>query len=138
MAVITDTVADVNDIHPTNKEDVGKRLALWALAKDYGHDIVYSGPLYKSMGVEGGKIRIRFYHVGGGLVSSDGKALTWFEIAGANKKFVEADAKIDGDMVVVSSDSVDSPVAVRFGWDQLAQPNLFNKEGLPASPFITE
>jgi sialate O-acetylesterase len=138
MAVITD-VGNIRDIHPTNKQAVGHRLALWALAKTYGHkDLVYSGPLYKSMKVEGSKIRIAFDHVGGGLASRDGKPPSWFQIAGEDRKFVEAKAEIDGDAVVVSSEQVSRPVAVRFGWNELAEPNLMNKDGLPASPFRTD
>jgi sialate O-acetylesterase len=138
MAVTVD-IGNINDIHPRNKQDVGKRLALWALAKVYGKDkIVYSGPLYKSMKAEGNKIRLSFDHVGSGLTSRDSKDLNWFMIAGEDKEFVEAKAVIDGDTVVVSSDKVKNPVAVRFGWDELAEPNLSNKEGLPASPFRTD
>jgi len=138
MAVTVD-IGNINDIHPRNKQDVGKRLALWALAKVYGKGkIVYSGPLYKSMKAEGDKIRLSFDHVGSGLVSRDGEELSWFTIAGEDKEFVEAKAIIDGDTVIVSSDEVKKPVAVRFGWDELAEPNLSNKEGLPASPFRTD
>ena len=98
MAVTTDLVHNINDIHPNNKKDVGNRLALWALAKDYGKkDLVYSGPLYKSMKVEGDKIRLQFAHVGGGLKSRDDKPLSEFEIAAADGKFVAAEAVIDGD-----------------------------------------
>ncbi len=123
---------------PTNKQDVGKRLALWALARTYGvKDLVYSGPLYKSMKIDGNAIRVSFDHVGGGLASRDGEPLSWFEIAGADGKFVKADAKIDGDTVVVSSEEVAQPTAVRFAWSQVAAPNLMNKEGLPASAFRT-
>lgn len=137
MAVTTD-IANLKDIHPKNKQDVGKRLALWALAKDYGKkDLVYSGPLYKSSKFEGGKAVIEFDHVGGGLVSRDGKPLNWFTVAGENGEFVEAKAEIVGSTVVVSSDKVEKPVAVRFGWHELAEPNLSNKDGLPASPFRT-
>jgi len=138
MAVTVD-ISDVKDIHPRNKQDVGKRLALWALAQLYGKkDLVYSGPLYESMAVEGNKIRLAFDHVGGGLVSRDGQPLNWFTIAGEDKNFVEAKAEIDGAAVVVSAESVANPVAVRFGWTQEAEPNLSNKEGLPASPFRTD
>lgn len=136
MAVITD-VSNLADIHPANKQDVGKRLALWALAKTYGKDLEYFGPLYKSMAIEGGKIRIAFDHAGSGLASRDGQPLTWFEITGEDKKFVKADAVIDGNTVVVSSQSVPAPVAVRFAWSQEAEPNLMNKEGLPANSFRT-
>jgi sialate O-acetylesterase len=137
MAVTTD-ITNLNDIHPRNKQDVGKRLALWALANTYGKsDLVYSGPLYKSMTVEGNKIRIEFEHVGGGLKSRDDKPLSWFTIAGKEGEFVEATATIDGKTVVVSSDAVAEPAAVRFGWNELAEPNLINAEGLPAGPFRT-
>lgn len=135
MAVTVD-ISNLKDIHPKNKQDVGKRLALWALAKTYGQkDLVYSGPLYKSMKVEDNKIRVSFDHVGSGLVSRDGEPLSWFTIAGEDGKFVKAEAKIDGDTVVVWSESVNNPKAVRLGWHQDAEPNLSNKEGLPASPF---
>jgi sialate O-acetylesterase len=138
MVVVTDLVDNVRDIHPKNKFDVGNRLALWALAKDYGKkDLVYSGPLYKSMKVDGSKIRLEFAHVGSGLKSRDDKPLSEFEIAGADGKFVPAEAVIDGSSVVVSSKDVSSPTQVRFGWRKIANPNLSNKEGLPASPFQT-
>jgi sialate O-acetylesterase len=138
MAVTVD-IANVKDIHPRNKQDVGKRLGLWALAKVYGKsDLVYSGPIYKSSKVEGNKVRIAFEHVGGGLMSRDQKPLSFFAIAGEDKQFAEAKAEIDGNTVVVSSDSVAKPVAVRFGWHQEAEPNLSNKAGLPASPFRTD
>jgi sialate O-acetylesterase len=141
MAVTTDTLGEkeITDIHPKNKQEVGKRLALCALAKTYGKsDLVYSGPLYKSMKVEGSKVRIAFDHTGSGLVSRDGKPLTWFTIAGEDKKFVEAKAEIDGNSVVVSAESISRPVAVRFAYHEEAQPNLANKEGLPAAPFRTD
>jgi sialate O-acetylesterase len=128
----------VKDIHPKNKQDVGRRLALWALAKVYGRDIVYSGPIYKSMAVEGDKIRLQFDHVGGGLIAAGDKPLVEFTIAGADQKFVPAAATIDGETVVVHSDQVAQPVAVRYAWRDDAAPNLTNKEGLPASPFRTD
>lgn len=138
MAVTTD-ITNLYDIHPKNKRDVGHRLSLWALAKTYGmKDLVYSGPLYKSMAVEGDKIRIRFDHTGSGLISVDDRPLTWFTIAGENHIFYKARAEIDGDSVLVWSENVSKPVAVRLGWHQLATPNLGNKEGLPASPFRTD
>ena len=138
VAVTTD-ISEINDIHPKNKQDVGKRLALWALAKHYGKDgLVHSGPLYDSQAVEGNKIRVKFKHVGGGLTTRDGKAPSHFMIAGADLNFVPATATIEGDAVVVTSDKVAAPTAVRYGWDQLAEPNLGNKEGLPASPFRTD
>jgi sialate O-acetylesterase len=138
MAVTVD-IGNVTNIHPRNKQDVGKRLALWALARDYGKsELVYSGPLYKSMKIEGDRARISFDHVGGGLVSRDDKPLNHFTVAGEDKAFVDAQAEIDGNTVVVHADSVSKPVAVRFGWHQEAEPNLSNKEGLPASPFRTD
>jgi sialate O-acetylesterase len=137
LAVTVD-IGDIKDIHPKNKQDVGRRLALWAMAKVYGKNIVYSGPIYKSMKVEGNKIRLDFDHVGGGLIASDGKPLTEFTIAGEDKKFVPAVAEIDGQTVVVHSDAVANPVSVRFGWQDCAQPNFANKEGLPTSPFRTD
>jgi sialate O-acetylesterase len=137
MAVTTD-IGNVKDIHPKNKQQVGRRLSLWALAKTYGKEVVFSGPLYESHEVDGNKIRIRFQHVGGGLVAKEEKPLTHFEIAGADEKFEPATATIDGETIVVSSDKVEKPVAVRFAWTDTAEPNLFNQEGLPASPFRTD
>ena len=137
MAVTTD-VGNLKDIHPRNKQEVGRRLALLALAKTYGReDVTYSGPLYKSMAVEGNTIQMSFDSVGSGLMARDGQPLTWFEIAGEDKQFVEAEATVNGDTILVSSNAVENPVAVRFGWHQSAEPNLVNKEGLPASPFRT-
>ncbi len=137
MAVTMD-IGNPTDIHPANKQDVGKRLALWALAKTYGvKDIVYSGPLYKSMRLEGDGIRIFFDHVGGGLIAR-GPNLTDFVIAGKDRKFVDANAVIDGDTIVVSSDKVSEPVAVRYAWRNEAQGSLFNAESLPASSFRTD
>jgi len=140
MAVTTDLVRSDGSpaLHPKKKKDVGRRLALWALARDYGFkEAVFSGPLYKSMSVEGGKARIMFDHTGSGLTTRDGKSPDWFEIAGQDRKFVKADAKIDGNSVLVWSEAVPAPAAVRLGWHQEAQSNLINKEGLPASPFRT-
>ena len=138
MAVIND-VGNARDIHPRKKEEVGERLALWALAKTYGQkDIVYSGPLFKSMSIDGSNAIITFDHVGSGLTSRDEKPLNWFTIAGEDKKFVDAKAVIDGEKIVVSSPDVPKPVAVRFAWNEIAEPNLTNKEGLPASPFRTD
>ncbi|MBN2293130.1 MAG: sialate O-acetylesterase [Pirellulales bacterium] len=138
MAVITD-IGNIKDIHPKNKQDVGARLALWAKAKVYGkRDVVYSGPIYESMTIEGNKIRLRFDHVDGGLSTRDGKAPSHFTIAGDDKKFHPAEAKIDGDTIVVQSPAVAKPVAARFAWRDDAEPNLTNKSGLPASPFRTD
>ena len=136
MAVTLD-IGNPDDIHPANKRDVGKRLALWALAKDYGKDLVYSGPLYREQKVEGTSIRLYFDHVGSGLVARDGD-LTHFEIAGEDQVYHPAKASIDGKTVLVSSPRVSAPLAVRFAWSNIAEPNLFNKEGLPASSFCTD
>ena len=138
MVVVTDITGNVRDIHPRNKRDVGERLARWALAKNYGRDVVYSGPLYKSMKAKGKAITLSFDHVGGGLKSLDKKSLTEFMIAGADRKFVPAVAKIQGDTVVVRSSAVANPKAVRFGWNEATAPNLGNKAGLPAAPFRTD
>ena len=136
--VVTTDIGNVNDIHPTNKQEVGRRLALWALAKTYGKtDLVYSGPLYREAKIEGNKIRIFFDHVDGGLVVK-GEELTHFQIAGADGEFKPAKAVIDGETVVVWNEEVANPVAVRFGWSDDAEPNLFNAAGLPASPFRTD
>jgi len=137
MAVTLD-IGNIADIHPRNKQYVGQRLALWALAKTYGYkDLVYSGPLYSSMKVEGDKIRLFFDHVGSGLLAKGGD-LTHFTIAGNDREFVEAKARIDNNTVVVHSEQVAEPVAVRFAWSNTAVPNLFNMEGLPASSFRTD
>jgi sialate O-acetylesterase len=125
MAVITD-IGDAKDIHPKNKQDVGKRLALWALANTYGKNVVYSGPIYKSMVKKGNTIVL------------GGEPLKGFAIAGADRKFVWADAKIDGDKIVVSSEKVADPVSVRYAWADNPVCNLYNKAGLPASPFRTD
>ena len=138
MAVTTD-ITVLNNIHPPNKQDVGKRLALWALAKTYGRKkLVFSGPLYQSAEAEDGKLRIHFEDIGSGLATRDGQPPSEFTIAGADRKFVPAQAKIDGDAVVVWSEAVAAPAAVRMGWHDTAQPNLINREGLPASPFRTD
>ena len=142
MAASTDT-CDASDNfgggHPGNKQEIGRRLALWALAKDYGKkDLVYCGPQYKAMKAEGGHLRISFDHVGGGLATRDNKPPRCFEVAGADGTYVEAVAKIDGATVVVGSDKVARPTMMRFAWKDLAQPNLMNKEGLPVSVFRAE
>ena len=139
MIVTTDLVDDLKDIHPRNKQDVGKRLALVALNKTYGRkDLACSGPMYKKIKIQGDKAVLSFNDVGGGLVSKDGQPLTWFTVAGADGKFVTAEAVITNGTVVVSSPDVARPVAVRFAWSEIAQPNLFNQAGLPAVPFRTD
>jgi len=136
MAVITD-VGDENNIHPKRKEAVGGRLALAALAIGYGEKIVYSGPIYEGVKIDGNKAVLSFRSLGQGLEAKDGP-LTGFTMAGEDKKFHEAKAEIKGDTVVVTCDAVDKPAAVRFGWTNTPVVNLFNKDGLPASPFRTD
>jgi sialate O-acetylesterase len=136
MAVTTD-ITTLRNIHPPNKQDVGKRLALWALAKDYGKkDIVYSGPLFRSLEVKDGRAVLKFDHAHG-LNSRDGKPLTNFEALTADGKWLPAGAYVHGNTVIVSGKAIRNPQAVRFGWDQLATPNLINGAGLPASPFTS-
>jgi sialate O-acetylesterase len=136
MAVIID-LGEADNIHPKNKQDVGHRLALWALAKTYGQSGEYSGPLFDSSAVEGNKVRVRFTHADG-LRTSDGGPVKGFAIAGADGKFVWANATIDGKGVLVWSDAVAQPVAVRYGWADNPEVNLYNSAGLPASPFRTD
>lgn len=136
MAVITD-VGEENDIHPKKKQPVGERLGIAARALAYGEEIEYSGPIYNSMEVRDGKAVLHFTHLGGGL-ECRGEKLTGFTICGEDRKFVNADAEIVGDTVVVSSPAVANPVAVRFGWANYPVVNLWNKAGLPASPFRTD
>ncbi len=136
MAVTID-IGEMFDIHPRNKQDVGYRLALAAKKITYGRDIVYSGPGYKSMEVKDGEVRLTFDHVGKGLMKK-GEKLTGFQIAGKDRKFYWADAQIVGGKVYVRSDKVKEPVAVRYGWAHNPQCNLYNKNGLPASPFRTD
>jgi sialate O-acetylesterase len=150
QAVIID-IGEGSDIHPRNKADVGRRLALAARHVAYGEKLIHSGPVFKSMQVEGDKIRLSFEHVGGGLTigvappiridqepARPAEKLTGFAIAGADKKFVWADAVIDGDTVVVSSPQIKEPAMVHYAWNNNPECNLYNKEGLPASPFRTE
>jgi sialate O-acetylesterase len=136
QAVIID-IGEARDIHPKNKQDVGKRLALNALAKDYGKSIVYSGPMFKSVDFSENHATIEFDHAGG--LNSKNEPLKQFQIAGADKKFVWANAKIDGTNVIVSSPSIKQPVAVRYAWaDNPEGCNLYNAAGLPACPFRTD
>jgi sialate O-acetylesterase len=137
--VVTTDIGDLRDIHPRNKQEVGRRLALWALAGTYGREeLVYAGPLFKNKAIEDEKIRLFFDHTGSGLAARGEEPLTWFEIAGEDGRFVKARAVIEKDTVVVWHEDVKSPREVRFGWHQEAQPNLMNAEGLPASPFRTD
>lgn len=137
-AVIID-IGEAHDIHPKNKQDAGKRLARWALAKDYGIDLVYRSPIYESMSVDGNKAILKFSHVGGGLDTFDVRTPVGFAIAGDDKKFVWAQAKIVGnDTVEVWHDSVSNPASVRYGWADNPVCNMQNREGLPLTPFRTD
>lgn len=135
MVVITD-YGEAGNIHPKHKAPVGARLALAARALAYGEKIEYSGPVFKSMKVDGRRAVLSFDHLGGGLVAK-GAALRGFAVAGEDRNFVPADAQIEGDSVVVEAKDVSSPVAVRYGWANVPDVNLFNKAGLPATPFRT-
>jgi sialate O-acetylesterase len=130
-------IGDAADIHPKNKKEVGRRLALSALADTYGKEIEWSGPWYKSMEINGKVIRLSFDHTGSGLMAK-GDKLTGFAIAGADRKFVWADAVIEGTTVLVSSSTVSAPVAVRYAWADNPVCNLYNGENLPAIPFRTD
>ena len=135
MAVAID-LGEWNDIHPDRKKDVGDRLALAAEKIAYGENIVYSGPIYQSQQIDGNRVTLSFSNIGTGLITNDGEEPSEFAIAGADKKFFWAKAKIEGDKVVVWNDAVANPMYVRYAWaDDPVNPNLYNKEGLPASPF---
>ncbi len=136
MAVAID-IGDADDVHPKNKQEVGNRLARLALRRLYGREIADSGPLYRELRHEGDRIRLLFDHAAGGLEAKGG-ALTGFAVAGADRRFRWADARIDGDAVVVWSAEVPRPVAVRYGWADNPAANLYNAAGLPASPFRTD
>jgi len=136
--VVTMDIGNLKNIHPANKKDVGKRLANWALAKDYGFiNTVYAGPMYQSIQNAGDKLYIHFNYVFGGLTSF-GEDLRCFEIAGKDRVFHPATARIEGKSVQVYSEAVKEPVAVRFGWHSTDVPNLFNILGYPAAPFRTD
>ncbi len=138
MMVVTTDCGDANDIHPQKKEPVGARLAVAARAVAYGEKVAAASPVLEKLEMDGARAKLTFTHVAGGLVV-EGDALTGFTVAGADKKFVPAQAVIAGvDTVVVSSPEVPQPVAVRYGWANVPVVNLFNKAGLPASPFRTD
>jgi sialate O-acetylesterase len=137
--VVAIDLGEWNDIHPDRKKDVGDRLALAAEKIAYGENIVYSGPVFQSQQIDGNKIILSFTNVGSGLITNDGEEPGEFAIAGADKRFVWAKATINGDKVIVSSDAIANPMYVRYAWaDNPVNPNLYNKEGLPASPFRTD
>jgi len=138
--VVTIDTGEATNVHPRNKQPTGYRLALVALATAYGQKIEDSGPMFDSVAIEGGNARIKFTHVGGGLVAKGGE-LKGFQVAGADQKFYDAAAKIDGQTLVVSSPLVSAPVAVRYAWDDFPEGlgcNLYNSYDLPAAPFRTD
>jgi sialate O-acetylesterase len=135
MAVIHD-VGDLADIHPRNKQEVGRRLALLALNETYArNDVVCRGPLFRELTIEPGRLRVTFDHAEGGLKTRDGEAPSHFEIIGENGEFVPAKAVVEGAAVLLSAEAVRTPAAVRFAWHKLATPNLVNQAGLPATAF---
>jgi sialate O-acetylesterase len=134
---VTIELGEAGNVHPHKKAEVGERLAMWALGTTYKQPIVYSGPLYESVKIEGSKIRVHFKNIGSGL-EAHGPELRGFAIAGADKVFHWANARIEGDAIVVWNVSVAAPVAVRYGWAGNPDCNLYNKEGLPASPFRSD
>jgi sialate O-acetylesterase len=137
MAVTMD-IGNPADIHPRNKSEVGRRLALWALADTYGkQDLVKSGPLFEGFAAAGDAIRVRFQHAASGLATRDGKEPSHFEVAGPDWNFKPAKAEIAGSEIVLKSDQVAQPVMARYAWYQKAEPNLMNKDGLPAAAFHT-
>jgi sialate O-acetylesterase len=139
MAVTID-IGEWNDVHPLNKKDVGRRLALAAQKVAYGdEEVVFSGPLYESIKVDGNEVILTFTNTGSGLIAKGEGKLKHFAIAGADKKFVWAEARIEGNKVIVWNDNIAKPVAVRYAWAGNPEgANLYNKEGLPASPFRTD
>ncbi len=137
MAITMD-IGNLEDIHPKNKQEVGRRLALWALANNYGRDVVFSGPLYKAAVFSKNGARLKFDHTGSGLATLEGNTPSHFEIAGPDKVFHPATATIDGDELLVSSSRVAEPKAVRYAFTSDATPTLINQEGLPASSFRTD
>ncbi len=137
--VVSIDVGEARDIHPRNKLPVGERLASFARGNVYGENIIYSGPIYDSIRVDGNKAIVSFKHVGGGLVSSDGGDLRHFQIAGEKGGFVDAKAVIEDDTVILTSDKISEPKAVRYAWSNNPEEiNFGNKEGFPASPFRTD
>ena len=136
--VATADVGDSIDIHPRNKKAVGERFARWALAKQYGRDVAYSGPVFKSLSQEGGRMVLEFDYAEGGLSTSDGEPVKAFEVAGSDKVFRPAIAEIKGDRIEVYSPDVAEPVAVRYAWKDFCRVNLINADGLPAVPFRSD
>ena len=132
-------IGDLHNIHPANKLEVGARLAMVALAKAFhisAKHATYSGPVFKSADFSGNQVVIEYTQVGRRLLSRNGKPLNWFQLAGPDGKYVDAQARIVGKTVVVQSPEISSPTAVRFAWSDIAEPNLMNAAGLPALPFV--
>jgi sialate O-acetylesterase len=135
MAIIND-VGNITNIHPTDKNTVGQRLARLALSRTYGVKFTDDcGPVFKTMSIDGDKIKVTFDYAKSGLASRDGKPLSSFEIAGADGRFMPAEATIAGSTVIIRNNKIAQPKAVRFAWNHIAVPNLMNKDGLPASAF---
>ena len=138
MAVAID-LGEWNDVHPDRKKEIGDRLALAAERIAYGDTVVYAGPVFTTAVIDGDKMILSFDHTGGGLITNDGEAPRAFAIAGADKKFVWAKTKIAGDKIIAWSDEIKEPKFIRYSWaDNPVDPNLYNKEGLPASPFRSD
>lgn len=135
---VTIDLGEPENVHPPRKLEVGERLGLWALANTYNEAGAYSGPAFESAKVEGNQIRLRFRNVSSGLFARDGGSLLGFAIAGSDRRFQWATARVEGDEIVVSSPDVPAPVAVRYAWGDSPRCNLVNKDGLPASPFRTD
>ena len=135
--VVTLDIGNAQDIHPAYKQEVGARLAAWALAKTYGKKVPYSGPVYKSMKVENDKIILSFDHADG-LVIKEANGENNFLIAGKDKVFKKASVKVEGEKLIISNPEIKHPVAVRYAWSNIVEGTLFNKEGLPASSFRTD
>ena len=137
MSVTLD-IGNNNNIHPANKTDVGERLALLALANQYGNELVTSGPLYRSIKIAGNKIEISFDNAESGLVLKKKSSGNEFLISGADKKFIPANVKIERNKIIVWSENIKVPLAVRYSWNNISGASLFNMEGLPASSFRTD
>jgi sialate O-acetylesterase len=137
MAVTLD-IGNPKNIHPADKEDVGKRLALWALAKTYKKNVPYSGPIYKSMKIAKSKIILSFDYAGNGLVLKGRNGELNFLVAGLDKVFKKAVVRVQGNTLVVSHPEILEPLAVRYAWSNIEEGTFFNKEGLPASSFRTD
>ena len=135
---VTIDIGEAKDIHPKNKQEVGRRLALIARANAYNEKVAYSGPIYETYQIEGNKIRINFKHAENGLKTPNGEAVQGFVIAGVDHQFHPAQAVIEGNTVIVSAPEVPFPIAVRYAWENNPMCNLYNTDNLPASPFRTD